>query len=70
MLVCRNAEGKLKDIKFPFLSGKDTATGVAQELVAAGLIHKENFTSVCTGIESAVAMTSGRVLFELVLRGG
>ncbi|XP_065839626.1 serine/threonine-protein kinase OSR1-like [Oscarella lobularis] len=64
-LKIRNAEGKLKDIKFPFVYGKDTASGVAQELVAAGLIHKVNFESVRSAIEIAVGKASGRVTFEL-----
>jgi hypothetical protein len=41
-LKIRNKENKLKDIKFTFMCGSDTADGISEELVAAGLVTPPN----------------------------
>lgn len=44
---CRNAKKELNDIRFDFAVGKDSAEGIANELVGAGLVDSRD-TNVIT----------------------
>lgn len=66
-LKIRNKENKLKDIKFTFMCGSDTADGISEELVAAGLVTPPNKDAVKKGIQLLVNSVpeETKVIFEL-----
>ncbi|CAG0919794.1 unnamed protein product [Notodromas monacha] len=52
VLRMRNSHGELNDIRFEFQLGKDTAPGIASELVGAGLVNPQDMASVITSLDN------------------
>jgi len=51
----RNTKGVLQDIQFKFDPTRDTAEAIANELLCAGYITKDNLAAVATNLEKLIA---------------
>lgn len=67
-LFYRNTRRELNDIRFEFAVGKDSADGIASELVGAGLVDSRDYTAITINLQKLIEQrdTLKVVTFQLV----
>lgn len=54
VLRMRNAKRELNDIGFEFAVGKDSAEGIATELVGAGLVDRKDIVAISANLQKLI----------------
>lgn len=64
----RNIKRELNDIRFEFAVGKDSAEGIASELVGAGLVDSKDITAIAQNLQKLIEQRHSLkvVTFQLV----
>ena len=59
----------MNDIRFEYLPGKDSAAGIASELVGAGLVDSRDMSAIATNLQKLIEMRDQmkNITFALVL---
>lgn len=72
VLRMRNANRELNDIRFEYAVGKDTADGIASELVGAGLVDNNDIHVMAMNLQKLIDQrnTMKTVTFQLFSSGG
>jgi serine/threonine-protein kinase OSR1/STK39 len=72
VLRMRNANRELNDIRFEFVVGKDTAEGIATELIGAGLVDPNDVAVMSSNLQRLIEQRSTlkTVTFQLNSSGG
>ncbi|KAI7691326.1 Serine/threonine-protein kinase OSR1 [Sarcoptes scabiei] len=67
VLRIRNAKRELNDIRFDFTVDKDTADGIANELISAGLVDSKDFEPVAHNLQQLIQdrFSTKNVVFQL-----
>jgi len=53
-VFCRNSKRELNDIRFEYLPGKDSAGGIASELVGAGLVDDRDMQAIAGNLQKLI----------------
>lgn len=72
VLRMRNANRELNDIRFEFVVGKDSAEGIASELVGAGLVDNNDTVVMTSNLQKLIDQRNSlkSVTFQLRSSGG
>lgn len=54
LLFYRNSKKELNDIRFEFAVGKDSAEGIASELVGAGLVDSRDINAITSNLQKLI----------------
>lgn len=55
VLRMRNSKRELNDIRFEYIPGKDTAEGIASELVSASLVDDRDFAAITASLQKLIS---------------
>jgi len=70
VLRLRNSKRELNDIRFEFVIGKDSAEGIASELIGAGLVDPRDITVISTHLQKLIEAHPGMSSITFPLNSG